>query len=103
MRQLAKLKRDGFVSSALDTFIAFFSGGNLRMQHRLERIFFGILLIATFFITSIWNDADLISCSLDSEQKIDTFQKLTQLNPNIYFSGYIKADGVSKKTQFKRV
>lgn len=86
IRQECKLRGSSFVSTFMDILIAFISGGNLGMQHKLERIFFGILLIGAFFIMSIFG-GDLLDCVYNTlNQKIEKFEQLVELNPPIYFN-----------------
>lgn len=84
IRKRFQLRRFGLLSTFLDTMVAFVAGGNLRMHHRLERWFFGILLIGAFFITSIFTGDLLNSVYYLHEQKITTFGQLAEMNSSIY-------------------
>lgn len=83
VRKKLKFRRDGFTSALIDTLIAFFAGGNLRMKHKLERWFFAILLISAFFITSIFV-GDILFYVYNIVTKIKTFQQLAKINSPIY-------------------
>lgn len=86
MRRKLKLPRSGSTFTFIDVIIAFIAGGNLRMQHKFERWFFGILLIGTFFINSLFT-GDLLDCVIRIlNQRISTFQQLADINSPIYIS-----------------
>lgn len=83
MRRKLKL-RNGLTSTFIDIIIAFIAGGNLRVQHKLERSFFGILLIGVFFLISLVA-SDLLDCVYRIlNQRISTFEQLTKINSSIY-------------------
>lgn len=84
IRRKFKLRRDGLISTFIDTMVAFIAGGNLRMQHKYERWFFGILLIAAFFITSIFTGDLLEYVHRILSQEIDTFDQLKNRNQSVY-------------------
>lgn len=90
IRRKWKLRRGSFISASIDTLIAFIAGGNLRMRHKLERLFFGIVLIGVFFITSIYA-GDLLDCTYRIlHQKIDTFDQLKTIQSPIYINRSLK-------------
>lgn len=83
IRRKFQLRRNDFMSALIDTMVAFTAGGNLRMGHKLERIFFGILLIGNFFIISLFS-GDLLDCFYRIlDQKVSTFEQLATMNPTI--------------------
>lgn len=49
IRKKFNLPRNGLSTTIIDIIVAFIAGGNLRMHHQFERLFFGILLFAAFF------------------------------------------------------
>lgn len=70
--------------SLIDTMVAFISGGNLRMRHKWERWFFGILLIGAFFITSLFT-GDLLDCIMTIlNHKMKRLEQLADLPSPIY-------------------
>lgn len=82
-RKLECLKND-FLSAVIDCWIPFIGGGNLRMEHRLERLIFVILLFGAFFIMSVFS-GDLIDCVVSVlNAKISTFTQLAEINPPIH-------------------
>lgn len=82
-RKLRVLSNDLF-SAITDCWIPFIGGGSLRMEHRLERLFFAILLFGAFFIMSVLS-GDLFDCVVSVlNAKVNTFEKLAQINPPIY-------------------
>lgn len=86
IRRKCKLRRDGLISTFIDTIVAFINGGNLQMKHKLERYFFGIVLAAAFFITSIFSGSILFYVYRIMDQKIDTFEELGNVKSPIYIN-----------------
>lgn len=82
-RKKMKLRGDGIISTSIDIMVAFTAGGNLRIHHKLERWFFGILLISAFFLTSIFM-GDLLASVYSVVNKIHTFEQLAQINSPIF-------------------
>lgn len=83
IRRKLKLRRDSSVSALIDIIIAIIAGGNLRTSHNIERLFFAIVLIAAFFIISIFT-GNLLDCIYSVwNQKIDTFESLANININV--------------------
>lgn len=94
IRRKFKLRRDGLLSTFIHTLVVFIGGGNLRMQHRFEKWFFGILLFGAFFITSIFT-GDLLDCVYRIlNQKISTFEELAGMNSPIYISRSLAANSM---------
>lgn len=100
IRKKWKLRRDGLFSTFIDTMIAFIDGGNLRMQHKFERWFFGVLLIAAFFISSLFV-GDLLDCVYRIiYEHINTFEQLAQINSSIYISSSLNSEEVYHMLRF---
>lgn len=100
VRKKLKLSQSDIISSFIDVMIAFIAGGQLRMLHKFERLFFGILLISAFFITSLFMGEFLdyfygIFC-----QKVDTLEELAEINSPIYASGTINFDDALPMLRF---
>lgn len=83
IRRTFGLPRDDLVSTHIDCWIPFIGGGNLAIQHRFERWFFGMLLFSAFFIMSVFAGDLLDSAIKVLNQKISTFEQLAQLNSPI--------------------
>ena len=84
IRRKFKLRRDGYLSTLIDCWIPFIGGGNLRMEHRLERWFFAILFFGAFFIMSVFS-GDLFDCVVQVlNAKVSTFEELAEINPPMY-------------------
>lgn len=84
IRQKLRMVNYDFFSAVGDCWIPFIGGGNLRMEHRLERFFFAILLFGAFFIISVFS-GDLLDCVVTFlNAKVNTFEKLAEINPPIY-------------------
>lgn len=76
--------QNNFTSAYIDVVIAIFGGGNLRYRNKLEKIFFGFLLLAAFYINTICVENLLYADFLiKTPERIDTFDKLAKLNPII--------------------
>lgn len=81
-RQLC-LARDEFQLALMDSLILIIGGGNLRMDHRFERWFFGTLLVGTFFMMAMFG-GNLLDCFISvSDSKVRTFDDVAKINPSI--------------------
>lgn len=90
IRRKFNLRRSDMISAFIDTLIPFIGGGNLRIEHKWEKWFLGILLIGAFFITSLFV-GDLLDCvHLILNQKVSTFEQLAKINPWVVLAGSIK-------------
>lgn len=84
IRRKLRLRRDGLISTFIDTLVAFISGGNLQMNHQLERWFFAIQLIGAFFIVSLFV-GDLLDCIIQIlNQKFSKLEQLKGMHLEIY-------------------
>lgn len=86
IRRKLKLRRSGLIPSFIDTLTAFIGGGNVRMQHKIVKWFFGILWIAAFFKISVFL-SDLVDYFTSIlNQEVSTFEQLAQINPQFVVS-----------------
>lgn len=86
IRRKFQLRGGDFISAFIDTMVAFTAGGNLRLRHKFERWFFGIMLIGAFFIISLFM-GDLLDCIYRIfDQKVSTFEQLAKMNAPIFIS-----------------
>lgn len=101
VRRINRLRRDGYSSSFIDTVVTFIGGGNLQMNHKLERWIFGILLIGCFFLSTFWFEVMFPSFLL-SDKKIKTFDDLIKINPTIYIpnSLHFQADRITDMLRY---
>lgn len=83
-RQKLNHRRNEFTLALIDITVTYLAGGNLRMQHKIEKWFFGILLIFAFFLTSILTGDVLDQIYRVNSQKMSEFHELSQLNLSIY-------------------
>lgn len=98
MRRKLRLVRNDFSSALFDCWIPFIWGGNLWLEHRLERCFFAILLFGAFFIMSVFS-GDLLDCVVRVlNAKINTFAELAEINPPIYspYELFLHRDMINK-------
>lgn len=86
VRRIAKIRRVNFMVGLLEMFAVAVGGGNLRYQHRFEKMFFAIALIASFFIVSIYLADFSMQSVLNEPRKVDTFEKLAEQNVTIYMT-----------------
>lgn len=91
LRKFLKIRGDIFISSYFDVNIVIFGSGILHIRHKIERIFFGILLIGSFFLSSVWINGFLFENCLISEQKIDSFADLKRINAPIFIDQLLES------------
>lgn len=93
IRRTLKLRRDGYISSFIDTIVGFIGGGNLRIVHKLERWFFGVLMIGAFFMIAIWTDTVLDRIYHIQFFEVDTLKKLSEIDRlPVFISPPLKSD-----------
>lgn len=80
IRSNLKLPSNSIASSIMDCLIPFIGGGNLRMKHRMERWFFGILLIGSFFVVSVFGGDLLDSIVNVRMSRIEHFGDLPKIS-----------------------
>lgn len=90
LRRMLKLRRDGFISAYIDIGIVATGGGNLRINHKIERMFFAIMFVAFFFLVALWLETTLYPSFLIPDRTIDTFDKLAEINKPVYISIKLK-------------
>lgn len=86
IRKRIRNRRCDVISIIIDTIVIFIAGGNLRMHHKFERLFFGICLIGALFITSLWCGDLLDYIYQTMDQRISTFEQLAEINAPIYIA-----------------
>lgn len=83
IRHRLRMTNIDFFSAVGDCCIPFIGGGNIQIEHRLERLFFAILLFGAFFIMSVFS-GDLFECVTSFlNAKVSTFARLAEINPTI--------------------
>ena len=80
IRRNFNLPHGNITLSIMDCLIPFIGGGNLRMEHRFERWFFGILLFGAFFIMAVFGGDLLDTIVQIHSSKIATFDDLAKVN-----------------------
>lgn len=83
LRHLSTIQNVSFMVGFLEVFTVVFVGGRIRFQHRIEKIFFSVALMASFFLVSIFL-ADFSMHSVLQRPQVDTFEKLSQQNTSIF-------------------
>lgn len=87
LRRKARLRHIGFISSFIDTSMAFLGRGNHRMSNRLERTIFVYLMVAGIITSPIWSGIFVIQTYNVLYQRVKTFKELAATNTPIYISG----------------
>lgn len=90
LRRMLKLRRDGLISAYIDIGIVVGGGGNLRIDNKIERMFFAIMFVAFFFLTALWLETTLYPSFLIPHRTIDTFNELAEVNTPVYISIKLK-------------
>lgn len=78
-------------SCVMDCLILFIGGGNLRMEHRFERWFFGILLVGAFFTVAVFGGDLVDSVVRVLNSRIETFEEVVKFNPSVYLDADLAA------------
>lgn len=91
-----------FWSGFLDVYAVIFGGGNIRIQNHWERLFFGVALIAAFFLISLFlANFSMHSVLYENPYKIDTFEKLSQQTVKFYLSKHLQRHATAVKDMLK--
>lgn len=91
LRHLVDLRRANFFNGLLEITATVFGGGQIHTQYHLERAFFAIVMIASFFLVPIYlADFSMHSVLLESE-KINTFEKLAEQNVPVHVSSVLSS------------
>lgn len=86
LRWQANLQKDISINF-LEACAIFYGGGNIRAEHKLERIFYAIALIGMFFLISlILGDFSMKSIVSQRFEKIDSFSKLAERNMDFFIT-----------------
>lgn len=86
IRKRAKLGM-GLCNGFLDVLIIFFGGGNIQSQHKWEKMFFSILMVAAFFWVSIYSaNFSMHSTISDDFWTVSTFKMLAKQNVTFYLT-----------------
>lgn len=88
VRRLAGFRVVSFVIGFMEVFAIVFGGGNVHYRHRLERWFFAIAMIASFFLVSLYLAEFSMNIVLREPQKIDTFAKLAKKTVPFFLSSH---------------
>lgn len=90
IRQKLGLSRAGFITSFIDCLIPFIGGGNIRVRHKFEGWFFGVLIFSAFLIMSVLG-GDLVDSVIQIiNSKISKFEQLAETNSTVYINQPLK-------------
>lgn len=84
IRRKYQLPPNDVSSAFLDILILFIGGGSIRMDHKYERWFFGILLFGAFLIVTVFAGDLLDSFVAVKNKKVTTFEQLAEINAPIH-------------------
>lgn len=84
VRRRIGISRFGFISTLIESAIPFIGGGNLQMDNRLEKLFFGILLLLGVVTNPLWSDIFLVQTYQVLDETISTFDQLAKIHSPIY-------------------
>lgn len=81
LRRSSGLQAVDFIAGFLEVFSMIFNGGNIRYRHQLEKLFFAIGLIASFFLVSMYlAHFSIYSILFRDSSKVDSFVELAKYN-----------------------
>lgn len=86
LRRRHRLRRDGYISCWIDMLAAIFGGGTIRITHRLERWFFGIIFIPIIFLMAVWGGLVFYPTFFELAQSFKSIKEIASINPPIYIS-----------------
>ena len=86
IRRKLKLPGNDYVSSLIDCWIPFVGGGNVRMHHKYERCFFGVLYFSAFLIVSMFGGDLVDNITRILNAKVSTFQQVAEIQSPIYIN-----------------
>lgn len=84
IRKKFKLRRADLPITFIHTIVAFIGGEDLRMRHKWERWFFGIVMIGAFFITSVYGGTLLDYFVQSYGQKMTKIEQLIGLKLPVF-------------------
>lgn len=84
LRRVAGLQCVSFLIGFLEVFVVVFGGGNIRAQHLYEKVFFAIMLVASFFLVSIYLADFSMHSVFYQPQRVNTFDELAKRNVTFY-------------------
>lgn len=83
-RKIMSISQSEFSLAQLHILSVIFGGGNVRIQHRFERYFFSILMLASFFTVPLTLGEYLEEAYNFLNQQMSTFEELRQFNLSVY-------------------
>lgn len=84
LRRVADLQCASIFIGLFEVFVVLFGGGNIRAQHRCERVFFAIMLVASFFLVSLYLADFSMHSVLYEPQRVNTFDELAKRDVPFY-------------------
>lgn len=78
------LRRNSLISDYVDVMIAVIGGGNLRYRNKLEKIFFGVLFLGSFYINAIGINFLFETFLAQVPERIDSIETLSKSNHPIF-------------------
>lgn len=89
IRKRAEIQSDGF-QGFIEVLAIVFGGGNIQSQHRWEKMFFAVAMVASFFLVAIYlADFSMHSTIYDDSQTVNTFDKLSKQNVTFVVNSFL--------------
>lgn len=86
LRRRHRLRHDGYISCCIDMLAAIFGGGTIRITHRLEKWFYGIIFIPIIFLMAVWGGLVFYPTFFELDQSFKSLKEIASINPPIYIS-----------------
>lgn len=98
IRRRRGIAHHGLNSTLIETDVFFIGVGTIQMDHRWEKIFFGILLMLGVVTNPLWSDIFLVQTYQMMDEKISLilirFDQLAKIQSPIYLYSSLEGDSV---------
>lgn len=90
VRRLRGIAHHGLISTLIESAVPFIGIGTIQIDHRSEKIFFGMLLMLGVVTNPLWSDIFLVQTYEVMDEKVTTFDQLAKINSKIFVSLHLK-------------
>lgn len=94
IRRRIGIANHGIISTLIESAVPFIGVGTIQMDHRWEKIFFGMLLMLGVVTNPLWSDIFLVQTYQIMDEKISTFEQLSKIQSPIYLYSSLEGDTV---------
>lgn len=102
IRRKLQRPRNSIISAFFECLVPFTGGGSVQMRHKLERWFFAVMYMSSFFIIAVFAGDILDSLVRIQIQSISTFEQLAEINPPIYIRNEMALHSEEIREMLKR-